>query len=154
VAVPVIVGTVPYADPVAVALRDDLLADLSRRYEGDGDGTPIAPGEFDPPRGAFLVAWYDGRPAGCAGWRSRGEGDAELKRMWVALDARGRGVAKALLRAVEESARSAGRTRLILETGTGQPEAMGLYEASGYTPIPGFGHYRDSPQSRSYGRTL
>jgi GNAT superfamily N-acetyltransferase len=154
VALAVIVKTVPYEDPVAAALRADLLVDLTRRYGGDGDATPIAPGEFDAPTGAFLVAWYDGLPAGCAGWRSRGDGDAELKRMWVALGARGRGVAKALLAAVEDSARAAGRARVVLETGTAQPEAIGLYEAAGYTPIPGFGHYADLPTSRSYARAL
>ena len=153
-ALAVIVETVPYDDPVAAALRADLLVDLARRYGGDGDATPIAPGEFDAPAGAFLVAWYDGRPAGCAGWRSRGDGDAELKRMWVDPGARARGVAKELLRAVEDSTRAAGRTRVVLETGTAQPEAMGLYEASGYTAIPGFGHYAHVPASRSYARAL
>jgi GNAT superfamily N-acetyltransferase len=151
----VIVKCVPYEDPLAVALRADLLADLAARYDGDGDGTPIAAGEFDPPRGAFLVAWLDGEPAGCVGWRSRRpDGEAELKRMWVALHARRRGVAKALLAAVEDSARAAGRTRMVLETGVAQPEAMALYAASGYALIPNFGHYADSPLSRSYARDL
>ncbi|HEY0486620.1 MAG TPA: GNAT family N-acetyltransferase [Mycobacteriales bacterium] len=149
-----IVKQVPYDDPVAAALRADLLADLAARYGGEGDGTPIAPGEFDPPGGAFLVAWLDGEPAGCAGWRSRADGVAELKRMWVALGARRRGVAKALLAAVEASAREAGRTRMVLETGTAQPEAMALYAAQGYAAIPNYGHYADSPQSRSYARDL
>jgi GNAT superfamily N-acetyltransferase len=149
------VKVVPYDDPVADSLRADLLADLTVRYGGgEGDSTPITPGEFDPPRGAFLVAWLDGRPAGCVGWRSRGDGVAELKRMWVALDARRRGVAKALLVAVEDAIRSAGRTRIVLETGTAQPEAMGLYAASGYALIPNYGHYADSPLSRSYARDL
>jgi GNAT superfamily N-acetyltransferase len=148
------VEAVPYDDPVAAVLRADLLADLTGRYGGDGDSTPITPGEFDPPRGGFLLAWLDGRPAGCVGWRSRGDGVAELKRMWVALDARRRGVAKALLTAVEDAARSAGRNRIVLETGTAQPEAMGLYAASGYALVPNYGHYADSPLSRSYARDL
>jgi GNAT superfamily N-acetyltransferase len=148
------VKAVPYDDPVAAALRADLLADLATRYGGDGDSTPITPGEFDPPRGAFLVAWLDGRPAGCVGWRSRETGEAELKRMWVALDARRRGVASALLAAVEDMVRSAGKTRLVLETGTAQPEAMGLYAASGYTLVPNYGHHRASPLTRSYARDL
>jgi GNAT superfamily N-acetyltransferase len=153
--VPVKVEPVPYGDPVATALREDLLADLAARYGSeDGDSTPVAPGEFDPPRGAFLVAWLDGELAGCVGWRSRPDGEAELKRMWVALPARRRGVAKALLAAVEESARAAGRTRMVLQTGVAQPEAMALYEASGYAGIPNFGHYADSPLSRSYARDL
>jgi GNAT superfamily N-acetyltransferase len=150
-----ILETVPYDDPIAAALRTDLLADLARRYDDEeGDATPIAAGEFDPPRGAFLVAWLDGEPAGCAGWRALDGGRAELKRMWVALHARRRGLAKALLAAVEDSARGAGRTRLVLETGTAQPEAMTLYEASGYTSIPNFGFHADSPLSRSYARDL
>jgi GNAT superfamily N-acetyltransferase len=153
--VPVIVKQVAYDDPVAVTLRRDLLADLAARYDSDeGDSTPIAPGEFDPPRGAFLVAWLDGEPVGCVGWRSHGETEAELKRMWVATDVRRRGVAKALLSAVEDAARSAGRTRMVLETGTAQPEAIGLYAASGYALVPNFGHYAHSPLSRSYARTL
>jgi GNAT superfamily N-acetyltransferase len=156
VEVPVItVKLVPYDDPVAGALRADLMADLAARYGGDeGDSTPITPGEFDPPRGGFLVAWADGEPAGCVGWRSRGTDEAELKRMWVALGARRRGVAKALLTAVEDVVRSAGRTRVVLETGTAQPEAMALYAASGYVLIPNYGHYADSPLSRSYARDL
>lgn len=151
----VVVKAVPYDDPVAAALRADLLADLAARYGSeDGDSTPIGPGEFDPPHGGFLVAWLDGRPAGCAGWRSHGDGAAELKRMWVAVDARRRGVAKALLGAVESAARTAGKTRMVLETGVAQPEAITLYAASGYHAIPNFGHYADSPLSRSYGREL
>jgi GNAT superfamily N-acetyltransferase len=148
------VKTVPYDDPVAAALRGDLLVDLSARYGGDGDATPITPGEFDPPRGAFLVAWLDGRPAGCVGWRTHGDDAAELKRMWVALHARRCGVARALLTAVEDAARSAGKTRIVLETGTAQPEAIGLYVASGYARIPDYGHYEGSPLTRSYARDL
>jgi GNAT superfamily N-acetyltransferase len=144
----------PYDDPVAATLRADLMVDLGERYGGDGDATPVDAAEFAPPSGDFLVAWLDERPAGCVGWRSRGDADAELKRMWVAHDFRGRGVARALLRAVEESARAAGRTRMVLETGTAQPEAIGLYVSAGYTPIAGFGHYADSPDARSYARAL
>jgi GNAT superfamily N-acetyltransferase len=143
-----------YDDPVAVLLRADLMVDLAERYGGDGDQTPVDAAEFRPPSGDFLVAWLDGRPAGCVGWRSRGSADAELKRMWVTQEFRGRGVAKALLQAVEDSARAAGRTRMVLETGTEQPEAIGLYVAAGYTPIPGFGHYAGSPQERSFARDL
>lgn len=161
------VDPIAYDDPVAASLRADLLADLSRRYDGDGDATPIAPGEFEPPNGAFLVAWLDDVPVGCVGWRRRTDlpddlpgtdgaagPTAELKRMWVDEATRGRGIARALLAAVEESARSAGCGRVVLETGTAQPEAIGLYQASGYRPTPGFGHYRDEPDSRSFARAL
>jgi len=141
-------------DPAAQQLRAELMDDLARRYGGEGDATPVDPVQFSPPDGGFLVAWVDGRPVGCVGWRSRSTGEAELKRMWVAPDARSRGVGKALLRAVEDSARAAGRRRMVLETGVEQPEAIGLYVAAGYQPVPAFGHYRDHPGSRYFGRDL
>lgn len=145
-----------YASPVARSLVADAMADLTVRYGGRGDGTPVAAHEFDPPNGAFLVAYLDGEPVGCAAWRTNAEDPsaAEIKRMYVRPAARGRGVAMALLRAVENDARSAGRTHAVLETGTKQPEAIALYEKAGYARIPDFGHYRDAPNVRSFGRHL
>ncbi len=145
-----------YLDPVARTLVSAALADLSARYGGEGDSTPIDPAQFDPPTGAFLVAWLDGEPVGCAGWRTF-EGDpdaAEIKRMFTLPAARRRGVAMAVLRAVEDSARAAGRKRTILETGALQPEAIALYERAGYRLIENFGYYKDEPDVRSYGREL
>ena len=145
-----------YASPVAVALIGAALADLSDRYGGDGDSTPVDPAQFEPPAGAFLVAWLDGHPAGCGGWRTyHGDRDvAEVKRMYTVPEVRGRGVALALLRALEEAARQAGRKRIVLETGNRQPEAIALYIKAGYERIPDFGHYKDEPGVRSYGRDL
>jgi len=145
-----------YGARVAADLTAAALADLSERYGGEGDSTPIQPGEFDPPEGAFLIAYVDHAPAGCAGFRTFTEDEttAELKRMYVAPQFRGLGVAKALLVAVEDAARQAGRRRIWLETGTAQPEAIGLYERSGYTRIEDFGHYKGYPDVRSFGRDL
>ena len=145
-----------YGSRVATELATAALADLSERYGGEGDSTPIQPGEFDPPEGAFLVAYVDHVPAGCAGFRTLAEDEmtAELKRMYVAPTFRGRGLAKALLVAVEDAARQAGRKRLWLETGTAQPEAISLYERSGYARIADFGHYKGYPDVRSFGRDL
>src|SRR2546429_358491 len=72
---------VPYGDPVATALVEAALADLSARYGGDGDSTPVDPAQFTPPEGEFLVAWLDGRPVGCGAWRTyHGDpGVAEVK---------------------------------------------------------------------------
>jgi GNAT superfamily N-acetyltransferase len=145
---------VPYAGPAAQALVAEVLADMSRRYGGNGDDTPVRPEEFEPPLGAFLVAYRDGSPVGCGGWRTAAGGAAEIKRMYVVPAARGQGVAMALLRGIEDSARAAGRTRMILETGTRQPEAIALYGKAGYRRIPDFGHYRDEPEVRSFGRDL
>lgn len=147
---------VPFDDPVAVGLVAAVLADLSERYGGSGDDTPTSAADFVPPAGDFLVAWLGDEPVGCGGWRARSDlaMTAEIKRMYTVPSHRGRGVAMAVLRAVEESARSAGMRRVVLETGDRQPEAIALYERRGYARIPNFGYYRDAPGCRSYGCDL
>ncbi|MBE1487786.1 GNAT family N-acetyltransferase [Plantactinospora soyae] len=145
-----------YDSSAAQGLVVAALAELATRYGGAGDETPVAPTEFAPPSGEFLVAYLDGVPAGCAGWRSHGDSGeiAELKRLFVASTARGRGIARSLLAAVEGSAREYGRLRLILECGDRQPEAIALYQRSGYERIADFGFYRDEPDVLSFGRSL
>ena len=59
-----------------------------------------------------------------------------------------------MLAHLERTAAEAGAEAMILETGTAQPEAMALYESSGYTPIPSFGYYRHAPLNRCYAKTL
>lgn len=147
---------VPYVDPLARSLVTAALDELVSRYGGDGDSTPVDDGDFEPPRGAFLVVLAAGTPVACAGWRSHGEDGwlAELKRMFTAPAARGRGLARRLLSAVEDSARDHGRKRLILETGDRQPEAIALYRSAGYERIDDFGFYRGYPGVLSFGRDL
>jgi GNAT superfamily N-acetyltransferase len=147
---------VRYDDPVAQALVLAAIADLGRRYGGSGDGTPVDPADFEPPAGAFLVAYLGERAVACGGWRSHGDGGAvaELKRMYADPAVRGRGVARRVLAAVEDSARQHGRTRMILECGQRQPEAIALYKSCGYQPIPHFGFYRDESEVVSLGRDL
>src|SRR5262245_55622909 len=104
-------------------LVDAAMSDLGGRYGGSGDGTPIEPIEFDPPAGAFLIAYVDGTPVACGAWRTLGyltaSGDpedvAEIKRMYTAPAVRELGVASAILRALEENARQAGMQRAVLE---------------------------------------
>ncbi|EID77318.1 acetyltransferase [Rhodococcus opacus RKJ300 = JCM 13270] len=76
--------------------------------------------------------------------------DLELKRMFVTVEHRGTGVSTALLSTVEDSARKAGRPRLILQTGDRQPDAVRLYEKSGYSRIPNFSPYEILPFSNCY----
>ena len=142
--------------PESQALIRAALADLGARYGGSGDETPVDAAEFEPPAGTFLVAYLDGQPVGCGGWRSHGDDGetAELKRMYTAPAARGRGVARAVLAAVEHSAREQGRKRIILECGDKQPEAIAMYTSAGYERIPNFGFYQDAPGCLSYGRPL
>ncbi len=144
----------PYSDPAARQLIRAALADLGQRYGGEGDETPVEPAEFEPPAGVFLVAWQGEVAVGCGGWRSHGDGIAEMKRMYTAPWARRSGVARALLAAIEQDAWRAGRHRVILECGDRQPEALSLYEKYGYQRIPNYGFYAAEPDCVSYGRSL
>jgi GNAT superfamily N-acetyltransferase len=153
---------VPFDHPDAVKLNDQVQAEYAERYGDEGDVTPLDARMFEPPLGRYLIAHDDrDRPLATGGWRTQNEndegyadGDAELKRMYVIPQARGLGLARRILAALETDARAAGRTRMVLETGTEQPEAIALYESSGYEPCAKFGHYRDSPMSRCFARSL
>jgi GNAT superfamily N-acetyltransferase len=142
-----------FDEPEVRKLVADALGDLSQRYGGSGDDTPVAPEDFLPPRGRFFVALDGTELIGCAGWRAHGE-DAELKRMYTAPAARGRGVARRMLATIEQSARADGRKRVILETGDRQPEAIGLYASAGYRRIDDFGYYKDEAGVLSFARDL
>jgi GNAT superfamily N-acetyltransferase len=142
-----------FDEPAVQALLVEVLGDLSQRYGGNGDDTPVAADEFTPPSGAFFVAGDGERLVGCAGWRRHG-GDAELKRMYISPAIRGRGLGRRMLATIEESARAAGCARLILETGDKQPEAIALYESAGYVRIEDFGYYKDYPDVLSYAKKL
>lgn len=139
-------------DPVAVRLIEAMGAEMQVRY-GDGGLSPAQPQQFLAP-GTFLLAELDGIAVGCGGVRPSGGDAAEIKRMYVDPAARGRGIARGLLRALVAHARARGLTRLLLETGTAQPEAISLYESEGWTPVPPFGHYADDPRTRCYGLDL
>lgn len=141
-----------YDDPVVRALQERVQAEYIVRYGGP-DGTKMVADGFDPPTGVFLVGWADGLPVACGGFRPHGE-DAEIKRMYVPPEHRGNGYARTILKALEDTARSSGYPRIILETGTAQPEALSLYESSDYVPIAGFGRYKDSPQNRCFAKLL
>jgi putative acetyltransferase len=96
------------------------------------------------PNVRFFVARLDGLSVGCGGV-AMFEDYAEVKRMYTRPRARGRGVAKALLRRIEDEARAAGKIVLRLETGIRQQEAIGLYERAGYRPRGPFGPYATMP---------
>jgi GNAT superfamily N-acetyltransferase len=83
-----------------------------------------------------------------------GASAVEVKRMYVVPAARGRGLARTMLAHLERTAAEAGADVVVLETGLRQPEAIALYESSGYRPIPGFGHYRGAPLSRCFAKPL
>lgn len=78
----------------------------------------------------------------------------EIKRMYVQPSCRGQGAAKRLMDKLEEAARGAGVTRMVLETGPAQPEALGLYERHGFTVCGPYGDYGDDPLSVFMQKTL
>ena len=110
--------------------------------------------ELERPEVTVFVARDGGEALGMAALVNRGDGRAELKRMFVAPAARGHGIAGSLLLAVEAHAR-ANRIGLVqLETGPLQDAAIRLYERGGYQLIPNFGKYVGDPNSVCYEKQL
>jgi GNAT superfamily N-acetyltransferase len=155
------IHVVDWADPRAVALRAAMDDEIMPRY-ADRFGTPGAVDAvavdaafaIDPQAMLLtLVATVDGVPAAHAALRLLGT-EYELKRLVTLAEYRGRGLSKALIRAVEDAAADRGARRLILQTGDRQPEAVRLYEHLGYRPIPVYPPYEAIWFSLCYERTL
>ena len=146
----------PYGSLLSRPLTDAQAEELRERYGGwEGAGAEPEPELFDDPDGYFLVARLDGSPVGCAGiCRCEGDQTAELRRMYVAPEARRLGIARALMTALEEKARQLSYLTLRLETGPEQPEAVRLYETGGFTVIPNFGPYSGQRRSICMEKTL
>ncbi|WP_329005445.1 GNAT family N-acetyltransferase [Kribbella sp. NBC_00709] len=107
----------------------------------------------------FVALDDEGQAVGCGALQVFGPdtahpGDAEIKRVYVTPAARGRGYARRLLAGLEEVARSAGHPFLRLTTAEQQPEAIALYESSGYARIAPWGKYVNEPRTRCYGKAL
>jgi GNAT superfamily N-acetyltransferase len=131
---------------VASELIRALNAELTARYPEEGANFfNLSAEEVSEGRGAFFIAYRDHRPVGCGAVRRTGPGVAEIKRMYVAPTARGVGIGRQILGALEAEARRLGAQRLVLETGPRQPEALALYARAGFIQIPLFGEYLDTP---------
>jgi len=141
--------------PAAGALIAALNAELSERYPEEGanhfrlDADEVAEG-----RGAFVVARVGGQPAGCGAIRRIDADTGEIKRMYVAPALRGRGIGARVLATLEAEARRLRLSRIVLETGARQPDALGLYRRAGYGEIAAFGEYVGSPLSVCMGKRL
>ena len=88
-----------------------------------------------------VLAYVEGKPAGCGCFKKFDDQTVEIKRMFVADAFRGRGIGAAILQELEDWARLLGQTALVLEYGNRQPEAALLYRKMGFTPIPNYGQY-------------
>ena len=144
---------------VAVSPAIDEARELIR--ELDGEIVALYPGlpingidvaEFEKAGGYFVIAREPGQVLGCGAFRPVGERCAEIKRMFVRTRARRRGIARQILRHLEDEIRRRGFHSIVLETGCNNSGAIALYEAAGYFPIPPFLGYVGSPISRCYAK--
>lgn len=108
---------------------------------------------FIPPTGLFVVGYRDGVPVACGGWHRVDEQTAEIKRMFVADEVRGRGYGHTLLVELEDHARATGASRLILETGVRNHRAIALYLRVGYRRVPSYTPGRDPLINRAFSKS-
>ena len=133
----------------------EMTASVQRFYAsiyGTQDEAHVDPAHFEPPEGAFFVAYEGDVPVAMGGWRRLdprgpgvvGERPVEIKRMYVVEHARGRGIARRLLAHLEATAARAGADWALLETGSPQSAAIAMYRGRGYEDAANFGYYADA----------
>lgn len=115
--------------------------ELAARFEagfdaGADDSARVQ--DMAPPSGLFVIARLDGDAVGCGGFKRVDKATGEIKRVWTAPSARGMGVARRMLRALEAAAREAGVKTLRLDTNRALTEAHALYRSEGYREIARF----------------
>jgi GNAT superfamily N-acetyltransferase len=140
---------VSWDDPRSVVLRARMDDEMHERYgASNGDEDPAITAErsralsVDPSTVVASVLALDesGDAVGHIAIRRLGD-EVELKRLIVLTSARGKGAATALLDECERIGRELGAPRLILQTGDKQPDAVALYEKTGWSPIPVYAPY-------------
>jgi GNAT superfamily N-acetyltransferase len=130
----------PPASDLIAAMRvelNDVYETFSRL-----DNPPLSPHELRAPGGAYVVGYEGTKAVVGGGVRRLTDGVAEIKRMYVRPDARSRGIARALLGALEAAARSLGYEAVRLDTGPKQLHALALYRSAGYADVA---PYNDNP---------
>ncbi|MGW3508402.1 GNAT family N-acetyltransferase [Streptomyces sp. NPDC000994] len=154
----------PFNSPVAAALWRAYYTEVSDRWYLLHEGRRTDPDELEreiaattgaelaPPTGQLLLARYDGTPAGTAGVRLLDAERAELTRVFLREEMRGKGGAALLVTAAEDAARALGARRMILDTRSDLAEARALYARLGYTEN---GRHNDDPYAEHwFGKAL
>jgi GNAT superfamily N-acetyltransferase len=144
------------ADPEELPASDllrEMTAELNALYWTDSrlDLPKLEPYELRPPAGLYLVGWDGAAAVAGGGLRRYDEGVAEIKRMYVRPTARSRGVARALLEALEAAAYALGYRRARLDTGPKQVHARDLYLSAGFVPLK---PYNDNPFASFWGEKV
>jgi GNAT superfamily N-acetyltransferase len=133
-------------------LSDELHKDLELIY---GKGLIENFKEENEQMLVFFVAYDEAENAvACGALKHFSHTTAEIKRMYVKPDYRGRGISKIILTRLEEEAKELNYNRLVLETGLKQPEAMSLYRKFGYSPLKCYGRHVNDPDSRCFEKMI
>jgi ribosomal protein S18 acetylase RimI-like enzyme len=141
--------------PEAAALIKAMTVEITAIYDHKIDGA----GNFKPedvlvPGSGFIVGRVENEAVACGAFRPLAPGIAEIKRMFVAPEHRGRGYSKAILTTLERMAAESGYTTVWLETRPLQRAAIALYEQLGYERIPNYGMYEGKKECLCYGKSL
>jgi len=116
------------SEVISLGLIAQLDAEIEKRYPGEPING-VEPKEFRASGGYFVIGYWQAEAVGCGAFRPCDPSTVEIKRMFVAQEYRGRGIARAILNSVESEARRRGYKRSILETANRQPEAVALYRS-------------------------
>jgi GNAT superfamily N-acetyltransferase len=148
-------GPEPFDSPDVQALVRAQQEEMRGLYDGEADIGPAREAAmFVVPDGVFLVVRDEESAVGCGGICRFDETRAELKRMYVVPEARGRGLGRRILVQLEQEARLLGYHAVVLETGDQQPEALGLYRSAGYEQIPCYPPYSHRTLSLCFEKAL
>ncbi|SEW18278.1 GNAT family N-acetyltransferase [[Clostridium] fimetarium] len=101
-----------------------------------------------------IIVYDEAIPIGCASFKLFGNDIAEVKRVFIKEEYRGKGISKELLNLIEERAKEKGFKKLILESGEPLVQAMSLYKKSGYVIIENYGQYKCMKDSICMGKTI
>jgi GNAT superfamily N-acetyltransferase len=138
----------PADEEPAAALLAAMRVEMAELYDGLDLDDPSMPAAGAAELGVFIVGYEEDRPVCGGGIKRLPDGACEIKRMFVVPDARGRGVARALLAELELRARHLGYACARLDTGPRQPVSQRLFAAVGYRPIANF---NDNPVATYFG---
>lgn len=146
----ILIRPIDPAHPDAIASMQAYFAELAAVFPGGFDPGPLTDvslAPMRPPIGTFLLAADRASPVGCVGMRREDPTTGEVKRLWVAPEARGEGLAQRLMAEIEVCARASGLTRLVLDTSRHLPKAIDFYRLQGWQEIA---RYNDNPYAHHF----